>query len=363
MHLDNRKKIFFASIFALSVSVLFAQVEEKVRLKELGKRHNLLIGAATDLNHNDLEEEKLISKEFSILSNENCLKPNIIQPSKGVFDFKQSDYFVTFCKKKNNIVIKGHKLIARDAYLPKWMVDSTLSPKELEAILVNHIKTLMTRYKKGSKYGEVKYWDVLNEVISDTGVYECIFKKIGKNSDGDYLYWEIAFRTARAIDPTCVLIWNEDNTEFDLPKAEKLLQTIKRLKAKGVPIDGVGFQCHIGLVGQPLPDFEKLKAMFQKFADAGLYIVITELDVTDKVNQDEMYKNMMQLCLNQPKCISWSTWNVVDKYSWRRVFLNNEAKAPLLFDDNYQPKSTYNAIQEILKLPNKISFQRISPHK
>lgn len=103
--------------------------------------------------------------------------------------------------------------------------------------------------------------------------------------------------------------------------------------------------------------------MFQKFADLDLYIAITELDVTDKINQDEMYKNMMQLCLNQPKCISWSTWNVVDKYSWRRGFLNNETKAPLLFDDNYQPKSTYKAIQEVLGQPNKNSSQRIIPNK
>lgn len=62
MYLVHKIKTVFSLVFVLSVSVLFAQVEEKVRLKELGKRHNLLIGAATDLNHNDLEEEKLISK-------------------------------------------------------------------------------------------------------------------------------------------------------------------------------------------------------------------------------------------------------------------------------------------------------------
>ena len=143
-----------------------------------------------------------------------------------------SDYFVGFCK-KNNIIVKGHKLIARDAYLPNWMVDSALSGKELQSILEHHIKEVMGRYKQGSKYGEIKYWDVLNEVISDSIIYDCVFKKIGKNSDGDYLYWELAFRTARMVDPNCVLLWNEDNTEFDLPKAEKLYETIKRLKAKG----------------------------------------------------------------------------------------------------------------------------------
>jgi len=335
--------------------VALAQKPDSVSLKALAAKHNLLIGGATDLNHNDVNEEWIILREYSILSNENCLKPHNVQPVKSKFDFKQSDSLVGFCK-KNNLIAKGHKLVGRDAYLPAWMLDSTLNRNDLQKILTRHIKKVMGRYKKGSRYGRIHYWDVLNEVIA----YPCVFEKIGKNEDGDFLYWELAFRTARAVDPSCILIWNEDNTEFDQPKGKKLYETIKRLKARGVPIDGVGFQCHLGLVGQPLPDYIYLAEIFQKFADLGLYIAITESDVSEQLDQVGLYQKTLQVCLDQPKCIMWNTWNVVDKYSWRRTFLK-EAQNPLLFDDHYQPKPTYDAVQTLLKEANKNAAKRKLP--
>ena len=311
------------------------------RLKTLAARHHLLIGGATDLNHNDPNEEAVIKNEYSILSNEDCLKPHWLHPSENTYDFKQSDLLVKFCR-DNGIIAKGHKLMARDGYLPKWMLDSTLNAAQLKKILVSHIENVMGRYKKGSPYGEIKYWDVLNEVIN----YGSIFEKLGKDKNGDFLYWELAFRTARAVDPACVFIWNEDNTEFDVPKAERFYQIVKRLKARGVPIDAVGFQCHIALSGSPVPDFSWLAQIFRKFADLGLSIAITELDVPEGPDQINIYKNILQVCLRQPKVIIWDTWNVVDKYSWR---IHEKDKAPLLFDDHYTAKPVYYAIQSVLE--------------
>lgn len=94
---------------------------------------------------------------------------------------------------------------------------------QLKEILVNHIKTVMGRYKKGSPYGEIKFWDVFNEVnYFQKEPYHSVFEKIGKNSDDDFLYWEIAFKTARETDPDCILIWNEDNIEYDIPARYRL---------------------------------------------------------------------------------------------------------------------------------------------
>ena len=81
----------------------------------------------------------------------------------------------------------------------------------------------MGRYKKGSPYGEIKFWDVFNEVnYFQKEPYHSVFEKIGKNSDDDFLYWEIAFKTARETDPDCILIWNEDNIEYDIPARYRL---------------------------------------------------------------------------------------------------------------------------------------------
>ncbi len=329
-------------VFFSTTSIVRSQlppIPDGQRLKTLAARHRILTGGSSDLNHNDVNEEAIIKNEFSILSSENCLKPYAMQPSENTFEFSRSDRFVRFCK-DNGIIAKGHKLMARDGYLPKWMLDPKLTGPELEKILVNHITNVMGRYKKGSPYGEIKYWDVLNEVIS----YPCIFEKIGTNSEGDYLYWEQAFRTARTIDPDCILIWNEDNIEFDQPKAEKLYETIKRLKLKGIPIDAVGFQCHIGFHGQPIPDNTYLELIFQKFADLGLYIVISEMDVPDNLDSVDIYKNILTVCLNQPRLIIWQTWNVVDKYSWRK-----KENGLLLFDENYMAKPTYYSVQQVLE--------------
>ncbi len=324
------------------------------RLKDLGAQHHLLIGAATDLNHNDPNEEAIIKNEYSILSDENCLKPKKTELAKNTFDFAKTDQWVKFCM-DNHIIAKGHVLIARDSYLPKWMLDPKLTGDDLDKILVNHINHVMGRYKTGSPYGEIKYWDVLNEVIT----YPAVFEKIGKDSDGDFLYWEHAFRAARAVDPKCVLVWNEDNIEVQPKKAEKLYQTIKRLKARGVPIDAVGFQCHIGFHKNPVPDYKYLTEIFQKFADIGVSIVVSEMDVPDNLSQADIYQNVLRVCINQPKCIIWDTWNVVDKYSWRR----RKEHGLLLFDNDYRAKPVYYAVQSALEKPSKPSATSNLPPK
>jgi GH35 family endo-1,4-beta-xylanase len=112
-----------------------------------------------------------------------------------------------------------------------------------------------------------------------------------------------------------------------------------------VPIDAVGFQCHIGFAGHPVPDNIYLAQIFQKFADLGLYIVISEMDVPDNLGSSDIYRNILSVCLAQSKCIIFQTWNVVDKYSWRK----NEKTGMLLFDANYVAKPTYFSIQQMLK--------------
>ena len=336
------RSFFLAAVWVLSAGAAHADsppLPSGPRLKTLGAEHHLLIGGATDLNHNDPNEEAIIKNEYSILSPENCLKPRSLQKSRNTFDFSQSDRFVKFCM-DNGLVAKGHTLLGRDRYLPEWMLDPTLSAPDLQEILKTHIATVVGHYKKGSPFGEIKYWDVVNEVIARP----CVFEKIGKNSDGDFLYWEQAFQAARAADPNCVLIWNEDNLESNPEKAQKLYETIKRLKAKGVPIDGVGFQCHIGLGGKPVPDSAYLAQIFQKFAGLNMSIVVSEMDVPDKLDQVNIYKNILKVCVDQPKCIIWDTWNVVDKYSWRK----DKENGLLLFDDNYTAKPTYYAVQTAL---------------
>lgn len=67
---------------------------------------------------------------------------------------------------------------------------------------------------------------------------------------------------------------NDFNTEGENAKSNALLSLVKTLKAQNL-IDGVGFQSHF-IVGEVPTD---LQANLQRFADAGVDIAITELDV------------------------------------------------------------------------------------
>ncbi len=66
------------------------------------------------------------------------------------------------------------------------------------------------------------------------------------------------------------------------------------------------------------------------------------MDVPQKLNPDSVYPAILKVCLNQPKCFIWDTWNVLDKYSWRK---KKEQGGWLLFDDDYAPKPAYYALQ------------------
>ena len=58
-------------------------------------------------------------------------------------------------------------------------------------------------------------------------------------------------------------------------KSTALYNLVKSLKDRGVPIDGVGLQAHL-ILGQ-VPS--TLRQNIQRFADLGVDVAITELDI------------------------------------------------------------------------------------
>ena len=92
-----------------------------------------------------------------------------------------------------------------------------------------------------------------------------------------------------------------------------------------------------------------------RFAALGMEIFITEMDVRipenpsqgDLDNQANIYRQVMQKVLAEPACTVVQVWGIPDKYSWvPDVFPGTGA--PLLFDDNYNAKPCYYAVQDEL---------------
>eukprot|EP00486_Rosalina_sp_Unknown_P015050 CAMPEP_0201595510 /NCGR_PEP_ID=MMETSP0190_2-20130828/192492_1 /ASSEMBLY_ACC=CAM_ASM_000263 /TAXON_ID=37353 /ORGANISM="Rosalina sp." /LENGTH=250 /DNA_ID=CAMNT_0048055527 /DNA_START=749 /DNA_END=1497 /DNA_ORIENTATION=+ len=94
---------------------------------------------------------------------------------------------------------------------------------------------------------------------------------------------------------------------------------IKDLKNQGVKIDGIGFQSHISATDDSL-NYAGIKANFDRFADLGLEIHVTEIDVNNPNNDQnalaETYKMVLDACMDTSACKAFVSWGYTDRYTW-----------------------------------------------
>jgi hypothetical protein len=109
---------------------------------------------------------------------------------------------------------------------------------------------------------------------------------------------------------------------------------VTQLKAEGVPIDGIGVQSHL-IVGE-VPT--TLQQNLQNFADLGVEVAITELDIRMTLpetpvliaQQTEDYRNVIAACNAVSGCIGVTVWDWTDKV---RVFCFAARRKVALFSD------------------------------
>jgi len=323
-----------------TVSVTVEAREEFVlpgqRLRDLAGARNFLIGFASLQGFYHRPDGQLYSDlagaEFNIVSTENAMKWDFINPEPGTYRWADADNTVAFAQHHNQVV-HGHPMVWH-RQLPLWVRES--DPEELETHMREFIDRLATRYAD-----DVAIWDVVNEPISDEGGFR---DSIWMNAMGED-YIDIAFRQAKESDPDGILLLNEYDIAWDTPKTETLFPLLESLQARGTPIDGVGFQMHIS---SEFNDYDEVIRNFQRVADMGLDIYITELDVaiwnnnTGYDQQADVYERVLDICLNQPACKALQLWGFTDQYSWRRP------QTPLMLDATYKAKPAYLALQRRL---------------
>lgn len=304
------------------------------RLKDLAEEQDLLIGYASLLNYFNRPDADLYqataAEEFNLVTTENSMKWGYINPEPGEYRFAAADTLVEFAA-ANNMTLHGHTLVWYTS-LPQWVQNSALS--ERENLMNDFIDTMTARYNT------VDIWDVVNEAFEDDGSYRnsVWYQAMGED------YIEKAFRRARAGAPNAELIYNDYDIAYGDAKTDATFELMEQLIANDVPIDGIGFQMHIGA---DFTAFDKVQSTFERFANLGLDIYITEMDVaqrpgTDEDDQAEVYRQIASICLAQAQCKALQVWGITDRYTWLR------GDTPLLLDRNYQAKPAYTAMQEAL---------------
>ncbi|MEU9554017.1 endo-1,4-beta-xylanase [Streptomyces fumanus] len=266
-----------------------------------------------------------LDREFTSVTPENEMKWDATEPTRGGFSFGAADQIVNHALGQG-MTVRGHTLVWY-TQLPSWV--SGLGATDLRTAMNDHINGLVSHYR-----GKIHSWDVVNEAFQDGGSGA---RRGGPFQDklGDG-YIEEAFRAARAADPAAKLCYNDYNIDGVNAKSNAVYAMVKDFKARGVPIDCVGFQSHFNSASPVPSDY---RANLQRFADLGVDVQITELDIEGSgTAQAGDYATVVRACLAVSRCAGLTVWGVTDKYSWR------SGGTPLLFDANYNKKPAYDAV-------------------
>jgi endo-1,4-beta-xylanase len=340
----SRRAWACGSALALVVMALAAgpaQAHHPRGLRDFTERP--LIGTAvnTDLLGSDPTYTAILDREFNSVTPENAMKWESVEAQRGVLDFSAADRLVAHARAHDQVV-RGHTLVWH-SQLPAWLTSGTFTNDELEAILHKHITDEVSHFR-----GRIYAWDVVNEAFNEDGTLRDTIwlRQLGPG------YIAKAFRWAHQADPHAKLYYNDYNLESIGPKSDAALALVQSLRRQGVPIDGVGFQGHLG-IQYPYPD--TLAENLKRFAAAGFDVAITEADVrmplpvTDEklATQADYFSGMLNSCLAVRRCVSFTVWGFDDKHSWvPTVFAGEGAATP--FDESYQPKPAYFALRSAL---------------
>jgi endo-1,4-beta-xylanase len=336
-------------------------------------KNDFLIGAA--LNASEIEEKdplaiNFIPAQFNAITPENIMKCEVIQPGWNEYNFNLADKYVTYGKKYKMFVV-GHTLIWHSQLSP--FVKNIKSRDSLLLFMTNHINTVAGRYA-----GKVNSWDVVNEALNEDGsLRNSIFlEKLGED------YIRKAFDLAAKAAPNTELYYNDYNIEQPKKRAG-VIALVKKLKASGTRIDGVGIQAHWSIKGLPLKEIEN---SIVEYSALGLKVSFTELDITclpnpwdlkgADVNQNDenspfmnpypdglpdsmqvklanCYEDLFKLFIKYKDKIERVTfWGVNDGQSWLNNWpIKGRTNYPLLFDRNYKPKPAFEKVVALADNP------------
>ena len=303
---------------------------------------------------------EIVKKHFNSIVAENCMKSMEIHPEEDVWNFELADKFVEFGE-ANDMFIIGHCLVWHSQLAPWFVYDdqgNLVTPEVLKQRMKDHITTIVTRYK-----GRVNGWDVVNEAIVEDGSYRNspFYQILGEE------FIPLAFQYAHEADPDAELYLNDYGQNVK-GRRETYVKIIKDLQARGLRIDGIGMQAHMGM---DYPDFGEFEESLLAFAGTGINVMITEWDMSAiptvntgaNVADTEEYKKAldpyaeglpaevsaewnarmktsMDLFLKHADKITRVTaWGVSDGDSWKNDWpVEGRTDYPLLFDRNLEMK-------------------------
>lgn len=270
----------------------------------------------------------LLTRECGLLVCENEMKWYVLRPDPETFDFSRADRIADFAR-ENGMDLRGHTLLwHHPQWFPAWVATHDFGPRPAtaaEAMVVDHIQRVAGRYP------QIRSWDVVNETVdADTG--ELRETPLSRAMGQSVL--DVAFHAAREAAPQAQLVYN-DYMSWEAGHENHragVLRLLEGFKARGVPIDALGVQSHIGSgnsdnsVGFDTAQEREWGAFMDEVVGMGLEVVITEFDVHDKnlpadiPSRDaavaELGRRYLDQMLAYPQTTGVVAWGMADSHTW-----------------------------------------------
>ncbi len=324
------------------------------------------VGAAVDLTDLSGPHAQLLTMHFDSLTPGNDMKWSSVEPSLGTYNFGNADSLVglAVC---NNMKIRGHNLVwSSGAQTPSYAFgDGTNSAANQALVTSNiqeHIKTELQHF------GSVAYaWDVVNEPL-DPNQPDCLqhgpfYQVLGKS------YIDIAFQAAKQYAPAGTKLFLNDYSTADPNRLACLVQVVRDLRSRGIPIDAIGHEMHSAI---NYPSVEAVVHAIDTVHENFPHIdqQITEMDISvynagdntsnygnsipASVLAEEgwLYKQYFKAFKHLKGKISGVTiWGMADDDTWLDSFPVARTDYPLPFNMGLQAKPAYWGIVDPTQLP------------
>ena len=363
----NKKTLPFAAAFLSAALFSCSQQPSKPAVEPSLKAAvggRFTVGAAASaiqMAVPDTQAVRILKTHFNSIVAENCMKCEVIHPFEATYNFAGGDSIVTFAQ-ENNMEMIGHCLLWHSQMAPWFCVDSlgnNVSPDVLRQRIKSHIHTIVGRYK-----GKVHGWDVCNEIIVEDGSFRKspLFEILGT----EFVYDALQF--AHEADPDAELYLNDYGMTAP-GRRDAYLALIDSIKARGLRLDAIGMQGHMGM---DYPQVEEFEQSMLAFAAKGVGVMVTEWDmsilptVTQSANISDVAEARKEFDPYWPNAVPdsvarvwndrmgafWAlfvkhsdilkrvtAWGVTDAASWKNDFpVPGRHDEPLLFDRQGQPK-------------------------
>jgi endo-1,4-beta-xylanase len=305
----------------------------------------------------------ILEAECGLLVPENEMKWQSIRPSSETFNFASFDAMMGWAQAKS-MAMRAHTLLwHKPRWMPTWAESHNFGAnpvREAERLLKAHITTVLERYK-----GQLTSIDVVNETVDDkSGQLEttALSRALGEPS----AIVDLAFHTAREHAPGVQLVYNDYMSWEPGNEGHRagVLRLLEGFKARGVPVDALGVQSHIGAFaldenGRAKHDPIAWRRFLDEVVGMGYDLVISEMDVRDDkfptaiAARDQAIasyaKDYLDQMFSYRQLKDVLMWGMVDQFSWLQSFEgprpDGTEKRPCPYGSDLKPKLLRGAIE------------------